>query len=74
MRVWLNTAFESSAVLGVRGISEAQMVEGVLELLHNATDHDSFPPHVPSLSDYLGIANSETTFESVRERFVSFVR
>lgn len=74
IRVWLNTAFESSSVLGNRSISEAEMVEGLLQIIHNATDQSSFPPDVPNLSDYIGIANNETTFESVKERFVSFVR
>jgi hypothetical protein len=50
------------------------MVEGILELIHNATDHDSFPQNVPSLSDHLGIANSQTTFDNVRQKFVDFVR
>lgn len=50
------------------------MLDGILELIHNATDHDSFPPNVPSLSDHLGIANNETTFDTVRQKFVDFVR
>lgn len=30
VRVWLNTAFESSTVFGRKDLTEAQMVEGVL--------------------------------------------
>lgn len=50
------------------------MLDGILELIHNATDHESFPRNVPSLSDHLGIASNETTFDIVRQNFVDFVR
>jgi hypothetical protein len=50
------------------------MLDGILELIHNATDQDSFPSNAPNLSDHLGIANNETTFDTVRQKFVDYVR
>lgn len=49
-RVWLNTHFESTQIIGNRNVSESQMVEDILGIVFNSADRESYPPNIPNLS------------------------
>lgn len=69
MKVWLNTAFESTEIQGNRNVLEGDMLVDIFEIFSQTTDHQSYPEHIPNLLQFLGQPSRNTTFAEVEKKF-----
>lgn len=69
VKVWLNTAFESTDIQGNKNVTEADMVADIFEIFSQTTDQQCYPEHVPNLLQFLGQPTGSTTFAEVQSKF-----
>ena len=73
VKVWCNTAFENSQILG-QMCPEAVMVTDLVEVLLSNVDQSSAPPGLPSIHSHLNNPTPVTSFRQLEDRFVDYVR
>lgn len=74
VKVWLNTAFESTQVTGLRNVPEYEMLQDIFTLVYQSEDRESYPPNVPPLAEAIGIPDKAATFESVTVQFKDYAK
>lgn len=69
MKVWLNTAFESTEIQGNKSVLEGDMLADIFEIFSQTTDPQSYPEHIPELLQFIGHPARNTTFAEVQKKF-----